>query len=101
MPTKKLLPIGTLVVCRTDIEHLILWESYDVDDADDVAGYVDLHEVLIVLEARKNEDPDRKKSIIKEELFSEEWKDGAYLLLSSSGVKGWIGEGWVVPVNQG
>lgn len=98
MPQKKLLPIGTLVACRTDIEHLILWESYDVDDTDDVAGYVDIHEVLIILEARKNKDPDRKKSIIKEELFSEEWKNGAYLLLSSSGKKGWIGEGWVTAI---
>jgi hypothetical protein len=99
VPQKKLLPIGTLVVCRTDIEHLILWESYDVDDTDDVAGYVDIHEVLIILEARKNEEPDRKKkSIVKEELFSEEWKNGAYLLLSSSGIKGWIGMGWVTAV---
>jgi hypothetical protein len=98
VPQKKLLPIGTLVACRTDIEHLILWESYDVDDTDDVAGYVDIHEVLIVLEARKNEEPDGKKSTIKEELFSEEWKNGAYLLLSSSGIKGWIGMGWVTAI---
>lgn len=101
MSQSKLLPIGTLVACRPDIEQLILWESYDVDDADDVAGYIDISEVLIILEARKSEDPNRKKSIIKEELFSEEWKNGAYLLLSSSGIRGWIGEGWVIPIARG
>lgn len=99
MSQSNLLPIGTLVTCRPDLDQLILWGSYDVDDADDVAGYVDINEVLVILEARKNEDPDRKKSILKEELFSEEWKNGAYLLLSSSGIKGWIGEGWIVKVS--
>lgn len=98
MSQNKLLAIGTLVACRPDLDQLILWSSYDVDDVDDVAGYVDIDEVLVILEARKNEDPDRKKSLLKEELFSEEWKNGAYLLLSSSGIKGWIGEGWIVPV---
>lgn len=98
MHQKKLLPVGTLVACRPDIDQLILWESYDVDDADDVAGYVDINEVLVILKARKNEDPHRKKSLLKEELFTEEWKNGAYFLMSSSGVRGWIGEGWVVPI---
>lgn len=99
MSQNKLLAPGTLVTCRPDLDQLILWQSYDVDDVDDVAGYVDIHEVLVILEARKNEDPSRKKSTLKEELFSEEWKNGAYLLLSSSGIRGWIGEGWVVPAN--
>lgn len=98
MCQKKLLPVGTLVACRPDIDQLILWESYDVDDTDDVAGYVDINEVLVILGFKQNDDPDRKKPIIKEELFSEEWKDGAYFLISSSGIKGWIGEGWIVPV---
>jgi hypothetical protein len=33
-----------------------------------------------------------------DEVYTDEWKNGAYFVMSSSGMKGWIGEGWVMPI---
>jgi hypothetical protein len=95
MPTKKLLSPGTMVVCNTnlDIEQLVLWGSYegDVENIEHaVHGTIDMKDVLIVIKSRINLD--------KNVIYSDEWKNGAYFVMSSSGMKGWVGEGWVVPV---
>lgn len=95
MSSKPLLPIGTMVKCRPDVgEHLILWTSHNAEDVDDISAYVDVSEVLIILNFETNSNVKLKKRVI----YSDEWKNGAYLLMSTSGAKGWIGEGWVVPV---
>jgi hypothetical protein len=94
MTVKQLLPPGTMVVCRVDLDKLILWSSYDCD-LDDVNGYVDVNEVLIIIDSRITPEEERSKY---DEVYTDEWKNGAYLVMSSSGVKGWIGEGWVTPV---
>jgi len=94
MPTKKLLSPGTMVVCNAslDIDQLVLWGSYEgaasIEHA--VHGIIDMKDVLIVIKSRINLD--------KNVIYSDEWKNGAYFVMSSSGMKGWVGEGWVVPV---
>lgn len=95
MPTKKLLSPGTMVVCNAslDIDQLVLWASYegDVENIEHaVHGTIDMKDVLIVIKSRINLD--------KNVIYSDEWKNGAYFVMSSSGMKGWVGEGWVVPV---
>lgn len=95
MTSKALLPIGTMVRCRPDMgEQLILWSSHSAEDVDDISAYVDVNEVLVVLNSKTNSRARSKKHVV----YSDEWKNGAYLLMSASGAKGWIGEGWVVPV---
>lgn len=95
MSSKQLLPIGTMVRCRAEVGHqLILWASHAAKDVDDVSAYVNVDEVLVVLKSRRN----LKSARSKNPTLSDEWKKGAYLLMSSSGSTGWIGEGWVVPV---
>lgn len=95
MPTKKLLSPGTMVVCNAslDIDQLVLWASYegDVENIEyAIHGTIDMKDVLIVIKSRINLD--------KNVIYSDEWKNGAYFVMSSSGMKGWVGEGWVVPV---
>ena len=96
MSANKLLQPGTLVVCREDLDKLVLWESPSCD-LDDVAGQVDVNEGLIILETR--ETPAIEKENLGD-LYTEEWKNGSYYVSSRSGIKGWIGEGWVVPVTN-
>ena len=94
MPTKKLLSPGTMVVCNAslDIDQLVLWGSYEGAASIELAvhGIIDMKDVLIVIKSRINLD--------KNVIYSDEWKNGAYFVMSSSGMKGWVGEGWVVPV---
>jgi len=94
MTVKKLLPPGTMLVCRIDLDQMILWSSYNCD-LDDINATVDVNEVLMVIDSRVTPEEDRPKY---DEVYTDEWKNGAYFVMSSSGVKGWIGEGWVMPV---
>jgi len=41
-----------------------------------------------------------KKSTKKNKNLADEWQKGSYLVLTSSGVSGWVGEGWVLLVDQ-
>lgn len=94
MTAKKLLPPGTMLVGRIDLDQLILWSSYNCD-LDDVNATVNVNEVLMVIDSRVTPEEDRSKY---DEVYTDEWKNGAYFVMSSSGAKGWIGEGWVMPV---
>jgi len=86
----KLLPPGSLVVCRPDSDQLILWESYGCD-VDDIKGMANVNDILIVLEAKEN-------SSFKDERLTEEWLLGAYKIMTPEGIQGWTGAGWVVPI---
>lgn len=81
---------GELVVCRSDVEHLILWESCECD-AEDVNGLAEAHEILIVLDYKKTSGSDK---------IMDEWSEGAYKLMTPRGVVGWTGVGWVVSLDH-
>lgn len=87
-----LLVPGTIVKGRTN-ETLVLWKTYKCSIYDE-AGKVDANEIMVILEAKQNKSKQKAKA-----RMTEEWQRGAYLVLSSNGVKGWLGEGWVIPVN--
>jgi len=95
MSKEELLRPGDMVVCREDIDKLILWSSYGCEPDDDGAG-VDPKNVLLILEVRRSSIDDLKPT----DTFTPEWQIGAYYVLSSFGIKGWIGAGWVVPVKK-
>jgi hypothetical protein len=94
MTIKQLLSPGTMVVCRPDLDKLILWSSYECD-LDDFNATIEVNDVLIILDVRVTPTEEKSKY---DEIYTEEWKNGAYLVISSAGVQGWIGEGWVIPV---
>lgn len=84
-----LLTPGHIVMSKEKSEKLILWSTYR-GESDDFFGVVDPNEIMIVLES--------KKTIPGEEQLTPEWENGAYLVMTSSGTKGWVGSGWVVSV---
>lgn len=88
---QKLSQPGNLVACRPDMQgdELILWSSHDCE-VEEVNGYVHNDNVLLILEVR----PPAKTN----EPLMLEWEKGAYKVLSPTGVCGWIGAGWVIPV---
>ena len=82
------------MVCRPNLDVLLLWPrlySFSTDETTEI----DPGQVLLVLETKQHED----KFLTKISL-TEEWKGGAYLVLSGEGKLGWVGEGWVVPVRK-
>lgn len=91
MTVKKLLPPGTMAVCSVDIDQLILWSSYNCD-LDNINATVGVNEVLMVINSRTIPEEERTKY---DEVYTDEWKNGAYLILASSGVSGWVGAGWI------
>jgi len=93
MITEGLLKPGDLVACRPDADGLIMWSSYRCD-IDDTVGGVDVNDILLILKSRKP----TKKELRQPIPLTEEWKVGAYQVLSSEGLVGWIGAGWAVPI---
>lgn len=90
----KLFKPGTIVTCREDVENLTVWSSYHANAEND-AGQIDARTLMMIINSRKTskkELKDFKKRLAKE------WEIGAYEVLSSTGVKGWLGAGWVVEV---
>jgi hypothetical protein len=88
--TEDLLKPGHIVVSKDKDEKLVLWSAYKCE-SDEFYEIVDSNEIMIVLEA--------KKSTSSEEFLNSEWENGAYFVMTSSGVKGWVGSGWVTSVS--
>ena len=86
-----LLSPGTLVKIQPGEEFLVLWPSSTTMSYEKEAGRVFSSDVMTILKVKK------ARKIHKN--ISDEWQKGSYLVLSSTGVSGWVGEGWVVPVN--
>jgi len=82
---------GVLVKSRLVGEQLILWPSYKTSSPDNSLGSVSDNDVMIILKTRKS------KKITKN--LSDEWQKGSYLVLTSTGIFGWVGEGWVRAVD--
>lgn len=90
-----LLRPGSLVICKSDlVGDLVLWGSPRSDSIDDDIAMSSPKDVLLIIKARKAKST---KSALAGRL-SNEWSEGSYMVLTSSGVKGWVGAGWVVPV---
>jgi hypothetical protein len=83
---------GTLIKSRLKDERLILWPSFRTTTPDDESGRVAPDEVMVILKT--------KKPTKKDKNLADEWQKGSYLVLTSSGVSGWVGEGWVLLVDQ-
>jgi hypothetical protein len=92
--SKRLLKPGTLAVCRSDCDGLIIWSSYNCDYEDDI-GKIFSDDLLIIIEARK---PTTKE--IEDEYLTPEWMNGAYKVLLPNGKSGWTGEGWLIPISS-
>ena len=91
MASSKLLKPGAMCVGRTDGDKIILWSSCNCA-FDDVNGYAEIGDILVVLES--------KESFKQEELtLTPEWEKGAYYVLAPSGISGWVGAGWIFPIN--
>jgi hypothetical protein len=86
-----LLSRGEIVVCRSDVAvtSLVVWSSERASFDDDV-GTVSINEIMIIVDVKKP-----SKRALKDLTLTDEWKLGSYKILSSSGVSGWIGAGWV------
>jgi len=82
---------GSLVKIKPGEEFLVLWPTHKTDSYEKEAGRVFINDIMIVLKARET------KKI--NERLSDEWKKGSYLVLTSSGISGWVGEGWVVSIS--
>lgn len=78
---------GTLVRCRSSVDNLTLWGSYRCDIEDDV-DYVVPGDILVVI---KNQ----KASSKNDDAINDEWRMGAYQVLTPRGVTGWVGAGWI------
>lgn len=89
----RLLSPGDLVVCRHDVVgKLVLW-SAPFSDIDEDVGSAESDDVLLVIKSKSNVTKERN-------LVMEEWKAGSYMVLAPSGIIGWVGAGWVVPISN-
>lgn len=88
---KKLFLPGSLVRIKPGEEFLVLWPTYKTDSYEKETGRVFINDIMIVLKTRET------KKI--NERLSDEWKKGSYRVLTSSGISGWVGEGWVVSIS--
>lgn len=86
-----LLSPGTLVKIRPGEEFLVLWPTSRTISYEKEAGRVSSSDVMTILKVKKS------KKFHKN--VADEWQNGSYLVLSSMGISGWVGEGWVIPVN--
>ena len=95
MRSSALMKPGTLATCRTTVEgELIMWMTayqHDLrpDEIDEEAGALMPSDVFLILGSCK--------PTFEETLLTDEWKIGAYLVLSPEGRRGWVGAGWVKP----
>lgn len=87
-----LLPPGTLVSVRSGEEFLVLWPNSRTISYEEETGRVSSSDVMTILKVKKARKIHRN--------ISDEWQKGSYLVLSSTGVCGWVGEGWVVPLEK-
>lgn len=78
---------GQVVVGRSDIDHLVLWES--IEDSSESVECSDSNDLFVIIEVVE------KLPSIESENMTDEWKNGAYRVMSSKGNCGWVGEGWV------
>lgn len=83
-----LLQPGALVKIRPGEDSLILWPSYRASLSTKESGRVTHNDVMIILKAKRSKQ-------LKNVILMDEWQKGAYMVLSSTGTSGWIGEGWV------
>jgi len=86
-----LLRPGQLAISNIDADQLILWSSLECS-LDEPQGSAQPEELLLILEYREMTFDFGKAT-------SEEWSQGAYRVLSSSGQSGWIGAGWLQPLS--
>jgi len=84
-----LLAPGDLAVCKKGISSLVLWPTSTCDQME-CTETADSTCVFVVLESHS-----KPARLEKNQILTNEWRKGCYLLLSSSGVKGWVGAGWV------
>lgn len=90
---ESLLSPGDMVMCRST-DSLVVWSTYK-SSFDDDAGFVSADEIMLILKVRKTT---KKEQNNVDYFFTDEWKQGAYKIVSSSGVVGWVGAGWVAPI---
>ena len=96
--SKKLLAPGELVIRRPNAEvtKLIAWSSC-MGSIDDDVGLIDSEELMVIVEVKKTSKAELSNP---RSPLTHEWRKGAYKVISSSGINGWIGAGWVIPVNN-
>ena len=95
--SRKLLEPGTMVTCRHDVVGtLVLW-SAPFSDIDEDVGSACPDDVLLIIKSKRNPSV-QTKLISSVHTITEEWKSGSYMVLAPSGVVGWVGAGWVVPI---
>lgn len=105
---------GDLVKSRDKRNNLILWSSHpysrhrdlgwddtSYNDPDDTSynnpQQVKFSDILIILKTKETTSDELK--ILQNSLsLSLKWKKGAYLVMSSNGIQGWVGCGWVVKI---
>jgi len=86
---------GSIVFCRAELkedlqEGLTIWKSYDsISDDISFVDVVSMNDIMLVLSFKTTPIQDNDK-------ISDEWKIGAYKVLTPRGVVGWVGKGWVV-----
>lgn len=85
-----LLPVGTMIKPKPENEFLVLWSTDRNSNFDDEIGRVLEDEIMIILKSEKTNSENKS--------WTDEWKNGSYMVLSSSGLIGWVGEGWVIPI---
>jgi hypothetical protein len=90
MLIKKHLNPGQLAVSTFDDDQLVLWSSLECS-IDEPHGVAYRDDVLLILEFSELV-PKLGNST------SEEWIQGAYHVLASSGQSGWIGEGFAAAI---
>jgi len=85
---------GSLVKIKPGEEFLILWPTYKTDSYEKVyakeLGRVFINDIMMVIKTIKGTQKKNKR-------VSDEWTKGSYRVLTSSGIIGWVGEGWVIP----
>lgn len=90
---------GQFMVCKEniDIKELILWKSFNEyqDNLDDVAT-AQVDDLFIVLDSIDN--TINIFSDVEINCLTDEWKLGAYKVLSTKGAYGWVGKGWLMPL---
>ena len=92
-PDTRLKP-GSIAMCRPDIDELTIWRSYRCDVDDDI-DTVSQNDIIIILKFRSTPKKELHDTV---NTLTDEWRPGAYKVLTPRGRSGWIGAGWIVPV---
>jgi len=83
---------GQLAISMIDADQLILWSSLECD-IDEPHGCAQPDDILLILEFRE-------MTLDFGKATSDEWSQGAYRVLASSGQSGWIGAGWIRSISD-